>query len=114
MGVYCAQVGILRYILQSMQGAGHAQARQNANGANEENAAAHAAPVPQLGNIPHASTGGVCTDLQIFFMGLFMSLIPSWSPVGMNAPAPVIPIQAPAPADEPRRIGADVAAPTGV
>ena len=116
--VYCAQVGILRYILDSMRGARHPQAQQDANGVNVnagqggENVVAQPENVPQIGNIPHATTGGMCTDFQIFFMSLFMSLIPSWTPIGMNAP--IIPIEGPAHADD---LGdfpaADVAGPAG-
>jgi hypothetical protein len=104
--VYCAQVGILRYLLDSVRAVGQPQAQPNANAGNANvglggiNQVPQLGDVAQLGNIPHATTGGVCTDLQIFVMGLFMSLVPSWAPVGMNAP--LIPIEAPVPAaDEP-------------
>ena len=112
--VYCAQVGILRYVLDRVRAMGQPQRHQLADPANANpgpggaNQLPQGGGMPQLGNIPHATTGGACTDLQVFFMGLFMSLIPSWAPIGMNAPI-IIPIQA----DEPDAIEPAVGAAVG-
>ena len=97
--VYLQQVGIIRYILQAVGAvrpdqaqvgnapqAGGGGAGPNAVGGAANNAAALVAQAPDLprGNIPHATTGGIVTDILTFFTSLFLSLVPSWTPTAME------------------------------
>ena len=109
--VYLQQVGIVRYILESIGvvgvagggegGGGGANVVPGAAGVGVGGGVGAAAPagagqdnnavalVPQvpdvpIGNIPHATTGGFMTDICTFFMGLFLSLVPSWTPVAQQ------------------------------